>query len=193
MNVSREEARAALDAMDATRARVETVRFYAEFAPYLILWGVIWLVANAVSELLPAYGSATWLAGTALGVLLTVLFTIRNARRWQCMRPSERAAGRAIGRRAVLLGITLWVYFPAMTALLGPFSGRQTNAFISITWAFIYMVTGAFSGWRIFAIGLATAAAVMFGYLTIDAHFQLWMAFVGGGSLIAGGLWLRKI
>jgi hypothetical protein len=193
MNVSREEAKAALDSIDAAGARVKTVRFYAEFAPFLLLWGVIWLVANAMSELRPAYANVAWTTGISIGFVITIALVIRNARRWRFMNPESRAEGRAIGRRAALLGITLWAYFPAMTQLLGPFTPRQTNAFISITWAFVYMITGAFMGWRIFAIGAVTAAAVLYGYLFIDAHFLLWMAFVGGGSLIAGGLWLRKI
>jgi len=193
MNVSREEAAAALDTIDAAGARLKTVRFYAEFSPFLLLWGVIWLVANVVSELWPAHGGTAWLTGISFGLAFTLYLTIRNARRWQCMRPESRAEGRAIGRRAALLGITLWTYFPAMTLLMGPFSPRQTNAFISITVAFAYMISGAFMGWRIFAIGLVTAAAILYGFHFIDAHFQLWMAFVGGGSLIAGGLWLRKI
>ena len=87
----------------------------------------------------------------------------------------------------------MMLWFPTLYALLGPFSARQNNAFISVTWAFVYMATGAFIGWRIFAIGLVTAIAVVLGYSFVHSHFQLWMALVGGGSLIAGGLWLRKI
>ena len=193
MNMSPEEAKAQLDTIDMAGARVKTVRFYAEFAPFLLLWGVIWMVANVVSELRPAYGNGVWSVGVVLGFAMTIFFTIRNARRWRFLHPESRAQGRAIGRRAVLLGITLWAYFPAMSALMGPLSPRQNNAFISITWAFVYMITGAFIGWRIFAIGLVTAAAILFGYLFLQSHFFLWMGLVGGGSLIAGGLWLRKI
>ena len=193
MNVSREEAAAALDDVEAAQARLHTVRRYAEFAPYLLLWGFIWLGANVVSDLRPAYADVVWLIGVSVGFAWTIYFTVRNARRWACMHRGSKAEGRAIGRRAVLLGMTLWIYFPSMTLLMGPLSGRQTNAFISITWAFVYMVAGAFIGWRIFAIGVVTAAAVMFGYLALPSHFFLWMGLVGGGSLIAGGLWLRKI
>jgi hypothetical protein len=92
-----------------------------------------------------------------------------------------------------MLGLTLCCYFPAMYAVLGALSARQANAFISLTWAFAYMIAGASVGWRLFAIGSIAAAAVVFGYLSIEQHYYLWMAACGGGALIAGGLWLRKI
>ncbi len=92
-----------------------------------------------------------------------------------------------------MLGLAICCYFPVMYVVLGPLAARQTNAFISLFWAFAYMFAGAWVGWRLFAIGAVAAAAVVFGYLAIGAHYYLWMAACGGGTLIAGGLWLRKI
>lgn len=192
MRLSREEAAAALDTVHLAGARVKTARRYEDFGPYLITWGIIWLVANVVSDQWPVHGGTAWIAGVLIGTVLTVYFTVRNARRWRQSHPGDTAEGRAIGRRAVMLGLTLWMWFPSMMALLGPLSPRQGNAFISITWAFIYMAAGAFIGWRIFAIGLVTAGAVLVGYFVLQSHFFLWMGLVGGGSLILGGLWMRK-
>ncbi len=87
----------------------------------------------------------------------------------------------------------LCCYFPAMFAVLGPLSARQVNAFASLSWAIAYMIGGAWVGWRLFAIGGIAVVAVLFGYLSIGQHYYLWMAACGGGTLIAGGLWLRKI
>ena len=96
-------------------------------------------------------------------------------------------------RSLVMMGLTLGCYFPAMYAVLGPLSARQANAFVSLAWAFGYMIAGAWVGWRLFAIGAVAAAAVVFGYQSVAQHYYLWMAACGGGALIAGGLWLRKI
>ena len=93
----------------------------------------------------------------------------------------------------VMLGLALCGYFPAMYAVLGPLAAREANAFVSLFWAFAYMFAGAWIGWRLFAIGAVAAAAVVFGYLNVDQHYYLWMAACGGGPLIVGGLWLRKI
>lgn len=193
MTLSREEAAAALDTIHLTGARVNTARSYSQFSPFLITWGIIWLVANVVSDQWPMQGGNAWLVGILIGTLLSLFFTVRNVRSWKRNHPDATAEGRALGRRSVMLGITLWIWFPSMISLLGPLTPQQSNAFISITWAFIYMIAGAFIGWRIFAIGVVTAAAVLFGYFTLQTHFFLWMGLVGGGSLILGGLWMRKI
>jgi hypothetical protein len=54
------------------------------------------------------------------------------------------------------------------------------------------MGSGIWAGRRLFAIGLVTAAGIMAGFIWIDEYYLLWMGLFGGGSLIAGGLWLRS-
>lgn len=193
MNVSRDEAAAALDHVVEADARVRTWRFYGEASNYLVAWGVIWLAANLTTDLRPKWSGWAWLAGIVAGSVVTILLTIRNARRGHQRQAMSRAESRAFGQRAALLGITVMLWFPTLSFLAGPLAPRQGNALISATWAFIYMAMGAFVGWRLFAIGFVTAAAIVFGYFAITQHFFLWMALVGGGSLILGGLWLRKI
>jgi hypothetical protein len=92
-----------------------------------------------------------------------------------------------------MIFITLTVSIASLFVLIGPVETKQANALISLFWASLYMGVGAWAGWRIFVIGAVTVAAVMFGYLAIDEFYLPWMAIVGGGSLFAGGLWLRRI
>jgi hypothetical protein len=40
--------------------------------------------------------------------------------------------------------------------------------------------------------GIALAALTLFGYFEVVTHFDMWMAVVGGGSLILAGIWLRR-
>ncbi|TQF39737.1 hypothetical protein UNPF46_12005 [Bradyrhizobium sp. UNPF46] len=42
-------------------------------------------------------------------------------------------------------------------------------------------------------IGLGVTALTLIGYVYIGEAFPLWMAFVNGGGLILGGLWMRRI
>jgi hypothetical protein len=193
MNVSRDEAAAALDHVTLAGARVRTWRSYSEASYYLIAWGTIWLVANVISDVRAEWSGPAWLAGVAVGAVITIALTIRNARIGQRQNPMSRVESRAFGQRAAMLGTTVLLWFPTFSLLAGPLGPRQGNALISITWAFIYMAAGAFVGWRLFAIGVVTAGAILFGYLHFTQHFSMWMGFVGGGSLILGGLWLRKI
>ena len=193
MNITRDEAAAALGEVDAAGHRVRTIRIYAYAAPFLILWGAIWLVANVVSDLAPRWGGRIWIAGTVLGFALTLYWTIRNSLAWKQRYPQTPLENKELGRRFSMLGATLMMFFPAMMAIIGPLSSRQGNALLSLVWAFVYMAAGAFVGWRLFAIGAFAAAAILFGFLFVHEHYGLWMGVFGGGALIAGGLWLRKI
>jgi len=192
MNISRQDASEALDAIQSADQRVLQVRSYRHAAPFLILWGVIWAVANAASDISNIAGRRAWLIGTVAGSLFTVWFIVR-------IILERRRAGDTEGRRRrtgsgfALMGIATWLYFPAMYLVLGPLTARQGNAFASLFWAFTYMFAGAWLGLRLFLTGLVAALAITAGFLFVHQHYFLWMAVFGGGSLILGGLWLRKI
>ena len=53
-------------------------------------------------------------------------------------------------------------------------------------------MAGLWFGAIFIAIGLAVTALTLVGYFFIGAAFPLWMAFVNGGGLILGGLWMRR-
>ena len=40
-------------------------------------------------------------------------------------------------------------------------------------------------------IGLGATALTLAGYYFLPGHFYIWMAFVGGGSLLGPGLYLK--
>lgn len=192
MNVSRQDASAALDAMESAERRARERIGYREASPYLILWGLVWFFANAAGDLPPAARQLAWPVAATLGVLITIGMIFLQMRHRADMERSTAAQRAVAGRRIFMLGITIGAYFPAMFAVFGDLTGRQVNAFISLFWAFAYMAAGAWLGLRMFITGLVMMVAILAGYLFIDAYFQLWMAFVGGGSLLLAGLWLRK-
>ncbi len=193
MALSPQDASEALDVIGSADRRVREIRGYREASPFLILWGLVWLIANAVTDLWPRQGGLAWLVGVVAGYSATavlVVLQVKRMRREQVCTPAERARNRA---RMLMLGTTLLLFFPVMLTVLSPLDPRQQNAFISLFWAFAYMAAGAWVGKRLFITGFVTAAAILGGYLFLAAHFFLWMAVVGGGSLILAGLWLRKI
>ncbi len=193
MNISHQDASEALEAIEAADRRVRQAVWYREASPYLIVWGLVWLVANAVTDLRPAIAGWTWAAGVTGGVLFTAALTYQQIRRRSEIHAQTPADRRHSGRRMLLLGLTVLCFFPAMLTVIGPISARQNNAFISLFWAFAYMAAGAWVGMRLFITGAVTAAAILFGFLFIRDHFFLWMALVGGGSLLLAGFWFRKI
>jgi hypothetical protein len=193
MNLSPQDASAALDEIDSAERRARERIGYREASPFLILWGLVWFFANAAGDLLTDYDQYAWPVAATVGVLVTFALIFLQQRRRTSAHQSTPVQQAVAGRRMFMLGIAICGYFPAMFTVLGELTGRQQNAFISLFWAFAYMAAGAWLGMRMFITGVVMAVAILVGYLFIDPHFQLWMAFVGGGSLLLAGLWLRKI
>jgi hypothetical protein len=191
MSISPQEADEALKAIHSADRRVWQMQGYRFAAPMLILWGVIWAVANATTDFNHDAGNRVWVWGSLLGAVLTAVMIARQTlqrRRAGVQLPEERQTGTSFA----LTGCTVMAYFIAMFLVLAPLSARQGNAFISLFWAFAYMFGGAWLGLRLFITGLVAAVAMVIGYRYVHDHYYLWMAVFGGGSLILGGLWLRK-
>lgn len=192
MDLSRQDASAALDEIEAAERRARQGVAYREASPFLILWGAVWLLANAATDLLPAYGRFAWPLGSLVGTLSSVVLVVLQLKRMASRHeqtPAQRCRAR---RRSLMIGITLLSFFVAMHVVLGTLTGRQYNAFISLFWAFAYMAAGAWLGMRIFITGVVLAVAILAGYLYVQQYYLLWMAIVGGGSLLLAGFWLRR-
>jgi hypothetical protein len=95
--------------------------------------------------------------------------------------------------RFAALGITIICFFVAMFLVLSPMTGKRMGAFISLFWTLAYMAAGAWIGLRLFMTGLIGTIGIVLSYLYAGQYFPLAMAIVGGGTLLAGGLWLRKV
>ncbi len=67
MDLSRQDASAALDEIEAAERRARQNIGYRDASPFLILWGVVWLLANAATDLLPGYGRHAWPVGSLVG------------------------------------------------------------------------------------------------------------------------------
>lgn len=193
MNVSEKDAAEALDLVTNADQSVRRHRNYREAAPFFILWGMIWFFANAVTGVWPERGGQAWMAGIAVGFVVTIVLTVLQARRYRRLRFYTPSESRLIGRRAGMTGATIMAFFAATLFVMWPYTGMQQNAYISLCWAFAYMAAGAWLGWRLFITGLVTVVAILTGFTLLREHYFVWMAFAGGGSLILGGLWLRKL
>jgi hypothetical protein len=193
MNISRDDASLALDAVLAADQRVREFKGAREASPHLIFWGLAWFFANGVTGLAPQHAGKAWLAVLVIGAVFTTWIVVRQSRQRQAGHSYTAQERAAIGRRATILGTTVLAFFPAMLAVLAPLSAMQNNAFISLFWAFAYIASGAWFGTRMVVAGIVTAVATLVGFFLLPGHYFLWMALVGGGSLLLAGLWLRKL
>ena len=186
MTVTRNDAATALHDVDSASRHSLTLFQYGLASPFLMLWGVLWIVAGAVAVLSPANTGIGWLvvdiagfAGT--GVLITV----------QSRRYGEEA-GRSQLFRCVATGAVV-VAFVAMTlTVFAPVSDVEVLTFITLVVATAYVIAGCWAGGRYAAIGAVLAGvAVSLFHLAPDLVPPI-VPFAGGGTLILGGVWMRS-
>jgi hypothetical protein len=196
MNLSSDEAARALADIDAAGTRSARLQRYRHFAPHLMLWGGIWLLANTVTDLWPVRAALAWpclsLAGAAASFWLGARRRGRDAVANAAGTGALAAGVAADGWRWGLSFAAIIAFQIATMVIVQPQNGRQQNAFISLFWTFLYTVLGVWLGWRLFAIGFAASVLIVAGYFLLAAHFFLYMGVVAGGALIAGGLLLRR-
>jgi hypothetical protein len=154
---------------------------YRTASPHLVVWGVIWMVGYGLAYLRPAW-PLVWPALTIFGFANSI---------WLGWKERRRAQPFDWRYRATLLAVVLFTV--AIFAILSPKTSAQFSAFVPMLVALFYCLVGIWTrGMRLLVTGIALAVLTVSGYLWMRAVFPVWMAVVGGGALILGGIWLRK-
>ena len=183
MSVPNHQAAESLHEIEHAGRRSATAYGYQKASPHLILWGVIWMAGYSMSYARPQW-SALW----------PVLVLLGLAGDFAIGRRAGTSGSRTYGWRFAASALALFLFFVAMFAIMPPKSGMQVGAFVPIFVALCYTIAGIWkSGARMVLLGLALGALTIGGYFWVSQYFLLWMAAVGGGALILGGLWLRSI
>lgn len=182
MTLSPNEAADALRDISSTERRSFSAYGYKSAAPFLILWGLLWMVGYGGTDLWPVQSGNLWLAVVVVGSVISTILGMR-------MKPK---AARRIDWRFFGTWVSALGFISSMLVVVGKVNDAQVGALIPLFFAWIYVVMGVWMGWRFALAGIALAALTLGGFFYIHQHFLLWMAFVGGGTLIATGLWLRR-
>lgn len=185
MSMSREEASAALATVEQVDHRVGVLSGYRDSAGHFFLWGVIWIVGYGLTGVRPEYVDATWLLLDAAGFVGSYLIGRAVARRRGQSSAHYRA--RYAGGIATFLGL----YF-AILYVFPPREMDQVAALPALLIAAAYLVTGLFRGTRWVVAGMVLGTMTVAGFALLPANFMLWMAAVGGGTLLTTGFWLRR-
>jgi hypothetical protein len=187
MSLSPEQAREALHDVEQTTRRSATVYGYESMAPFLILWGAIWVVAYGTNDLAPrAIGQWAW---PVLGMVGWVASMFIGAR-----RKGQSATDAGLWLRWFGVFVAYAVFAAGVGAIMRPTSDAQVGAFVPLIVALTYALTGIFfNATRLVIAGAAVAALTLGGYFYLPSHFMLWMAVVGGGALILAGVWMRRV
>ncbi|MBW7962843.1 hypothetical protein [Bradyrhizobium sp. BR 10261] len=182
--IDSKEASAALAEIDDIVQRLRQSQLYELASLGAIWWGALVFAGNLVTWAWPRYAGYAWPAVDIMGVGGLV------ALRW--LTPS-RVHGAAFDVRVPLVFVLFFAFGYICTELLGHFGPREQGAFWPLYFMLFYMLAGLWFGTAFVAIGISIAALTLIGYFYIGAAFPLWMAFVNGGGLILGGLWMRRI
>jgi hypothetical protein len=175
------EAASALSDIDAIVSRVRQSRIYDLASLMLIMWGVLVFAGYLETWLSPRNAFYGWAAVYVVGIAGSIAISASNR---------QRSGVRTLDYR-VLAAFVLFVAFGMFCCWLGHFGPRQLGTFWPIYFMLVYTIAGLWIGRAFVAIGLGIIALTLVGYFLIG-EFDLWMAFVNGGGLMLGGLWMRR-
>ena len=178
MMPSPQDAAGALRDIEAAEARSEKLHGYARSSPQFLLWGVLWVIGYGLNDFFPAYSGTIWGAVVPIGLIAG--FT------------ALRGTGHEVGWRYGAVVLTALAFFAAAFSVLWPVHPRQIAALIPLGVAAVYVIIGIWRGPRYVTTGIAIAALTLLGFFLLKQHFFLWMAGVGGASLILAGIWLKR-
>jgi hypothetical protein len=188
MSLSPTDARSALDDIARTEARSAEAFRGKEASPFLILWGVIWIIGYGATAINETYAMA-WMGLGPLGGVAS--FAIGFVQRARNKRDSAQGDSMLISLGVFL---SIFAFFTAALAILAPVNGYQISAFVPLVIALLYCLMGLFGQMpRMMALGVLLMGLTAGGYFLLHDYFFAWMAIVGGAGLILGGLWLRTV
>jgi hypothetical protein len=181
MPVSPNEAEQALREISKTERVSATTYGYRTASPHLIVWGVVWMIGYGSAYLKPTW-SAIWPILTVIALAISLWLG------WK-----ERHSVQSVDWRYRATLLVAFLFTVAMFAILSPKTPAQIGAFTPMLVALLYCLAGIWThGVRMLMTGIVLAVLTVIGYFWLPGLFLLWMAAVGGGALILGGIWLRS-
>jgi len=186
MSITKDEASQALGEIETARGRVWQAKAYGATAPFLIIWGLVWMGADAANQFEPRWALA-WPIGILVGTVASLVagFNLPRAP----ARPGERGGSW----RNFAVWMVVMAFIVSLFLVIPITSAREEHSIFGLVFGFIYVGMGLWIGWRLLALGVALAALTLIGFYWVDAWYSLYMGVVSGGALVLGGLWLRKL
>lgn len=183
MSIESEEAAAALDDIEQIARRVRQSTTYQLSSLLIIMWGVLVFAGNLATWLSPRAADYVWLAVYVAGIAGSFAVSAFG---------HARTGIHAFDLRWLAAMLLFFAFGFFCTRGLAHFTPRQMGTFWPIYFMLAYTLVGLWVGPAFVAIGLGITALTLIGYFCIGEAFPLWMAFVNGGGLILGGLWMRR-
>jgi hypothetical protein len=187
MAMSHSEATLAL--ADVARARRRASRFlgYRRAGPHLQVWGLVWVLGYGLPTVLPDIGELwIWAVLDVAGVAGSIWLS-RGAGTNDLSGQSRKASLRMAGAFAVVF-LFVW----ATLAVMHPANPAAWRVYPALVLGAIYGLLGVFALPRFLAVAAVVAAAGLLAFFLAPQVLSLVIALVGGGSLLLGGVWMRR-
>jgi FtsH-binding integral membrane protein len=182
MSVDRQQAASALSDIDGIVRRVRQSRIYNLASLMLIMWGALVFAGYVATFLSPRNGVYLW----------TAIYVVGIAGSFVISRFDHARQGVRTFDARMLAAFALFIAFGIFCSWLGHFTPRQLGTFWPIYFMLAYSIAGLWARYAFVAIGLGITALTLIGFFFAGDWFELWMAFVDGGGLMLGGLWMRR-
>jgi hypothetical protein len=187
MDITPKEAEEALVAIQEIMRKTRRLISSSGAYNFLILWGIIWLIGFLNSQFLPDKTAGyVWVGLDILGGIISAVI---GARLNRGLRTSNTTTS---GRRIAFFWLLLFLFCVAAIGIVWPVDGKQFAMFIilfvTIGWIAMGLLLSFASVWW----GLGLVSLSMIGYFLLPGIFYLWMAILGGGGMIALGIYVRN-
>jgi hypothetical protein len=183
MDVSKDEAAAALASVRATSLAARSV-FRAHHGHYhLWLWGVVWIIMALLAHLRGIAGVRMFPWISAAGMVAS--FLIGFFQSGQVRSPGNP---RFFGALATLIGFAVVVPFALGLKSISP---EACFAYIALIVAQAYVLAGLWFDTYMVWFGLLLAVLVLLGLLVFTSIFWIWIAVFAGGAYLATGFYVR--
>jgi hypothetical protein len=183
VSIESREAAAALDDIEQIARRVRQSTIYRLSSLLIMMWGVLVFAGNLATWLSPRTAGYAWIAVYIAAILGSFAVSAYDY---------ARTGVRSFDVRMLAALLLFFAFGFFCVAVLGHFTPRQQGTFWPIYFMLVYTIVGLWIGPAFIAIGLGITALTLIGYFLIGEAFPLWMAFVNGGGLLLGGLWMRR-
>jgi hypothetical protein len=187
MNISPTEAEETLVAIQ--KISQKTRHAIASSGTYitLIATGVVWLIGFACTQFLSGeILGYIWIGLSILGGILGTILGFRLAPRVR--NPSASATAK----RAGIFWLLLILYGIATILIVRPTDGKQATMLIILFIMIGQLSMGLLVSFSSVWWALPITGLALIGYFLLPGIFYLWMAILGGGGMIAFGLYIRS-
>jgi CHASE2 domain-containing sensor protein len=184
MNVNPTEAERALASIRETEDQMHKAMNASGGGYQMLIWGAIMLIGYTLNQfadhLTTALVASVWIVLSVLGNAVSVVMSARMARKF------HSPLGARIGAM-----LPIFILFGVVAAFfVHPAGPREINLLIYLLVMLWLAMMGLWVKLSMLWISLIFTALMLFGYVVLPDYFFLWLAIVGGGSMIGSGLFL---